>query len=431
MKEVLILESFVNNQWEEMGEIHFDEPLKSTFGTTKFIYNMEYYFKYAEHDGLKGFFSASTKLPLSLTDSNKKHWPSFLLDLMPQGHARSLVCKREGIIDNEGNNFLILKYGSGNPIGNLRIQNNKLNLFSQQKDLGFSIDDLIEKNENFLEHAEKLGAIVSGASGAQGVAPKFLINKGHDQRWYCDGALEDGQIEQSFIIKYPKGSSKEDKLILAAEKKYIGIAQHLGLNVFSPLGFKENTLFIPRFDRDYKTGHRLGVESLSSSYGHFQFGKREYLENYLDVICNNSSKAHDDMLEFVTRDFLNIVMGNTDNHGRNFALIKSSSTRIRLSPLYDFAPTVMDPEMIPRASKWIEEDYYIPNFEYLQEILLQKGIPHTQLKSFFKMWQVKLLSLKELFIKYNIDPEVIKKSTRKYDEFFDSYNFFIGKFYEN
>lgn len=55
--------------------------------------------------------------------------------------------------------------------------------------------------------------------------------------------------------------------------------------------------------------------------------------------------------EWVRRDLLNIIFGNSDNHGRNTSFLKDERC-IRLAPIYDFAPMKADPEGIARTTKW-------------------------------------------------------------------------------
>ncbi|GLR71301.1 hypothetical protein GCM10007852_22090 [Agaribacter marinus] len=54
---------------------------------------------------------------------------------------------------------------------------------------------------------------------------------------------------------------------------------------------------------------------------------------------------------YVTRDFLNHVFGNSDNHGRNISFLKFDGD-IRFAPIYDFAPMKADPELVTRLFKW-------------------------------------------------------------------------------
>lgn len=50
-------------------------------------------------------------------------------------------------------------------------------------------------------------------------------------------------------------------------------------------------------------------------------------------------------------DLHNIAFGNSDNHGRNTALIKRPEG-IGLAPVYDFAPMRADPEGVTRTTQW-------------------------------------------------------------------------------
>ena len=55
--------------------------------------------------------------------------------------------------------------------------------------------------------------------------------------------------------------------------------------------------------------------------------------------------------EYLRRDFLNLVFGNPDNHGRNGGILRTPEG-LRLAPVYDFAPMRLDPEGIVRTTRW-------------------------------------------------------------------------------
>ncbi len=61
-----------------------------------------------------------------------------------------------------------------------------------------------------------------------------------------------------------------------------------------------------------------------------------------------------ELREYILRDILNLALRNTDNHGRNTAILRSD-TEIALSPIFDFAPMFLDPEGINRVSRWEDE----------------------------------------------------------------------------
>lgn len=55
--------------------------------------------------------------------------------------------------------------------------------------------------------------------------------------------------------------------------------------------------------------------------------------------------------DYLRRDLINKILGNADNHGHNTAIIRTRDT-VRLAPIYDLAPMVMDQEGITRTTKW-------------------------------------------------------------------------------
>lgn len=57
------------------------------------------------------------------------------------------------------------------------------------------------------------------------------------------------------------------------------------------------------------------------------------------------------VFEYMRRDLLNQILGNSDNHGRNTAILRSEQG-VRLAPIYDLAPMVMDEEGVTRTTKW-------------------------------------------------------------------------------
>ena len=85
---------------------------------------------------------------------------------------------------------------------------------------------------------------------------------------------------------------------------------------------------------------------------------------YDDYIIANFDRMVDDngqqdevddlVLEYVRRDLLNSILGNTDNHGRNTSIMRMGG-KFRLAPIYDLAPMILDEEGITRTTKWAAE----------------------------------------------------------------------------
>ena len=122
---------------------------------------------------------------------------------------------------------------------------------------------------------------------------------------------------------------------------------------------RQPSLWLPRFDR--RPGalrpERVAVESNYSLTDTLVPGS--YL-GHLDAIealvrvwgASGQEAAIPGLLdEYLLRDLLNQVMGNADNHGRNAAILRDGEA-VRLAPIYDLAPMVMDDQGVIRATRW-------------------------------------------------------------------------------
>ena len=103
----------------------------------------------------------------------------------------------------------MLKVGASNPIGNLRIKEAHewlLTQYSDQLVQGFSIQEIIERSEEFLESLSSFGLFISGSSGVQGEWPKLLLTQGHDELFYLDHTLPDEMAKQHWLVKFSRGT---------------------------------------------------------------------------------------------------------------------------------------------------------------------------------------------------------------------------------
>lgn len=114
-----------------------------------------------------------------------------------------------------------------------------------------------------------------------------------------------------------------------------------------------------RFDRRIGASgvERLAVESVYSLAGVTEPGSRmdhlEVIQGLAALWINAGQKDQvpDLVAEYMRRDLINKILGNSDNHGRNTAIIRGEDA-LRLAPIYDLAPMVMDAEGITRTTKW-------------------------------------------------------------------------------
>ncbi len=344
------IQIFLNGNWIIAGE--FDLPDSSLHkgieGAGYFEYDPDYVIALPDELPSK---RVGLHYPVNFDLYSERHWPAFLLDILPSGAGRRAWARRLNIPDNPSSDWLLLLNGAGNPPGNIRIME-AVRSPHPFKHPGFSKEDIIDKQADFIEYAESMGAVVAGASDVAGDAPKFLLSRDRTGRWHPDGALPDNNVLDCWLVKFPRGNDVRDKTVLRNEAPYYEVARHFGIRTGKPLEFIENALFIPRFDRIPGTPFiRHGLETLASAARIASYGQRA---NHLDLcqsVASFATNRQGELWEYLQREILNCALRNTDNHPRNSSLIKYIDGTVELSPLYDFAPMFLDPEGIARASR--------------------------------------------------------------------------------
>lgn len=360
------IEIFHHGQWHYAASFSVTEPEveKGYKGAGTLIYDIYYVGEYVNKTDFTALACAN---PVQFDFYRLPTWPPFLLDLLPSGAGRRAILNQLNLPDRGSkSDWPLLLFGASNPVGNLRIKQavDQNPILSQHS--GFTRDEIIERAEGFIEYARGHGAPVAGSSGAQGDAPKFLLTQDEQGRWHADGALPDSHAKRHWIVKFPRGHLNSDYAVLRNEFAYYKVAQQLGLRVHALPEFVNNTLFIPRFDREVINGEviRFGQESLTSLVGIADFGNAILLQNLASAIVKNVSEPKVELVEFLFRDITNLALGNTDNHGRNTAIRKFTDGTIALSPIYDLAPMILDDQGIARTCKWgVHERDNNPNWE--------------------------------------------------------------------
>jgi len=349
------IELYIDYRWQTVGRF---SPDKNTLelgiaGSGVFEYEIDYTVERLDNQPQ---WRSGLNYPVSFELFRNDRWPAFLLDIMPSGAGRRVWLRRLELQDRASADWELLCRGSGNPPGNMRIAEAVIPL-SEQRHAGFSRDDIITRHADFIEYAEQRGAVVTGATDVQGDAPKFLVCRDRNLRWHPDGSLPDSELLDCWLVKFPRGRSDADRTVLRNEAPYLEVARRFGLRVAQPLEFCNDTLFIPRFDRTVTDAgvQRHGFETLSSVAGITEFGKRGDHGHFCAAIARYADQPQNEITEYLRRDILNCALRNTDNHGRNTALFKLADARVLLTPLYDFAPMFLDPEGIPRSSRWAND----------------------------------------------------------------------------
>ncbi len=369
------LEIFVGKRWARAGEVHVTDEAAGYAGPARFEYDFDYLEGHGDALGAVDARAVSCRYPLAYDVRDEPRWPAFLLDVIPSGAARRFWERELGVANVASSDWAVLLRGGGNPPGNLRIA--EAAPPPPRAHRGFARADVVARAERFLEHARAHGAEVAGATGAGGDSPKLLLREDRTGRFHADGAIDDAATRALWLVKFPRSRKDVDRLVLETEAGYHRVARRFGVRVHADLTWESDCLFVPRFDRVLEEDggvRRLGLESLCSLAGVSDFGVPVTKEAQAEALVKFASDPVEALHEFVLRDVLNVALGNTDNHARNTAVLKDERGSVALSPLYDFAPMLLDSEGIVRVCRWSDEVAGFPRWTAAREALGEGGI---------------------------------------------------------
>jgi serine/threonine-protein kinase HipA len=359
----LTLQIYVDGYWHDAAQVGFERPEQGISSPASVSYDVNYWADLSSVDAQEGLVidrrALSLRYPVDMNLHLSDKWPAWLLDIMPQGVARTRIAQDAGLRgDSPALDIRLLQRAGGAPIGNMRIKEafeDEQERIANAQCPPLTDEDIHTCSEKFLDVVDRFAYLASGSSGVQGEWPKALMTRSaRDGFWYPDPfvATEDG-IEHA-IIKLLKSSSDKDRLILEAEAPYLELARDFGLNCAAALIYEPGVLIMPRFDREVEDGNvRLhGQESMTSALGIADFGVPKKHEDYLEVIDLYSDNPVADRIEYLLRDVLNMAAGNPDNHGRNTAMQRPARGGVKLAPLFDFAPMRLSDAGIARQTRW-------------------------------------------------------------------------------
>lgn len=362
----LTLQLFADGVWQDVMTLSFAKPEQGFVGPCAIAYEPAY----VRHnlDAYQNFFAkaVSARLPVDFDSFLLPAAPAFIHDIAPSGAAKRFLMAHIGREKPEGvsDDLFLLTRSTPAPVGNLRIKESMTHL-DAAKPMGFTRQDVISRDQRFLEYAYEQGAAIGGATGAGGEAPKLLMTEGKDGLLYPDAALDDSLASRHWFIKFARNQAlNNDQDILRAEYLYYKALRQLGVETVATdeMALEEGvkpSLWMHRFDR--KVTHqgvvRLAVESIYSLAGVTLPSSRmdhgEVLRGLVKLWAQAGQANESEALiaDYLRRDLINKILGNSDNHGRNIAVIRADDT-VRLAPIYDLAPMVLDAEGVTRTTKW-------------------------------------------------------------------------------
>jgi len=353
------IETYQNGRWIAAAE--FDPVGKGPY-TATFEYRMDYVF--GENPLPISFALPVAADRIGLDEAGEAPpCPAFLLDLVPQGRGRKYLAQELKLDDSERRDLLLAQYGAFNPIGNLRLDTavhfyrERAAQQASEKEQGFTLEEILARKEEFLEHIWIHAMLTAGTTGVQGAAPKFLMTQNTEGLWFADAALPDDKAAKHWLVKLPRGVHETDYTVLRNEAAYLRVAERCGIRTGGEPQFHKDMLFVQRFDRIVDQAgprllHRLHQESLASLAGVHGFGLPTSLFDLAVAFRRHVTDPVGETAEFIKRDILNMAMRNTDNHARNTAVQRLPNGTVQLTPVFDFAPMYMDREFITRSCKW-------------------------------------------------------------------------------
>ena len=295
----------------------------------------------------------SLSLPLSKKDFDADSTKTFFDGLLPEGFTRQ--CVADSIHAASEDYISILRELGSECLGAIQI----IDEDNPPVKSGYAPLSIKEIRELAKEGAGKSAEIVvkshlslTGASGKVG-----LYYDNSSGKWYKpQGLAPSTHIVKQSHVRYKNIVLNEQLCLLAAQKLGIEIPESFILQVQAGRVSDDDVLFATRrFDRDFdndlriidglKTPYRLHQEDFAQALGIKSSDKYEkagqgYLKRMFEVLQKYSSNPIEDSLKLLRRAVYNFIIGNTDNHIKNSALVYSKDlSSVRLAPFYDVVCT--------------------------------------------------------------------------------------------
>ncbi len=197
-----------------------------------------------------------------------------------------------------------------------------------------SIDGALLEEEDIKEMA-----VLAGRASLSGIQPKLLAKE-------TKGVLHPVKVGEisTHIIKFP--SNRHDDLVVneylttLALKTLLPDDRVVDLCVGEIQGFDEQVLIIKRFDRD-NSGSRIHFEEFNQLLGYKSAAKYDGAYKDLATFINTTQNClPTENYRIYQRILAGILLGNTDMHLKNFAMLHTPSG-LRLTPSYDQVAATM------------------------------------------------------------------------------------------
>lgn len=330
----------LNGSMTLVGHIFYDNALNA-----KFLYSKEYLQN-------KNSVPISISLPLQEESFTASQTRNFFEGLLPEGFTRKSVAKWMHVDETD---YISLLYGLGQEcLGAIQVTDDFVSSDSSYEKL--QMEQVRElANEGATKSAQlvtKSHLSLTGASGKVG-----LYYDADNDQWY----LPVGNAPSTHIVK-----QSHVRLNGIVTNEQLSLMTAAALNIDIPQSFIINTgyaqdkdiLFATkRYDRIFEASCtnidgiicplRLHQEDFAQALGISAMDKYEknyegYLKAMFDLLRNHSTNPISDQLQLWKIIIFDFLIGNTDNHIKNFSILYGKSLHsLRLAPAYDIISTTV------------------------------------------------------------------------------------------
>lgn len=254
---------------------------------------------------------------------------SVFLDSLPDDWGKRLLIRKHNLPRGR-QNFpeMLLALGSSG-LGALSYAESKKSLSPTSESSILTLDQLVYEAELFeagVSNDAVIAHLLSAGSSPGGARPKALV---HDP---------DRNIH--YLAKFP--SSKDSVDVVRIEAATMMLAAQAGL-IVPPTSLilcgRKPVLLVERFDiTGTDRRHMISMQTLLKAEGYYQCRYKDLLDMVRMV---SADPATDSRLLFRQMVF-NAVIGNTDDHLKNFWMTCAPAVGWRLSPAFDLVPDIRE-----------------------------------------------------------------------------------------
>lgn len=318
--------------------------------------------EYLERDG--AFALDPVSLPVKTESFSTEHPGVFSVfeDALPDDWGRRLLVRKHQIPRHEQNlpNLLLAIGSSG--LGALSFSDHNKPLPSPLDTSILQLSSLLKAAEMFergeIEDTE-LSLLFAAGSSPGGARPKALV-------------VDDG-AGIHYLAKFQSIKDQED--VVGIEAATMSMAARAGL-VVPPTRLVQSSgksiLLVRRFDViPVGRRHMISFQTLLKAQGYYQLR----YQDLLGVVRKYSNDPQDDAERLYRQMVFNAVVGNTDDHLKNFWMVYDREQGWRLSPAFDLIPDVA------RRGEHIlffDTGAYYPGRKKLENLGRSWGIRNTQ-----------------------------------------------------